>query len=103
MTATIAPSVMSPTAIATSISPQTSPTMADLAEVLFSSTLQESECPTAEQVRTAIEQRLRDCGGDCTVCAACVAQEAGDHPDEFARRMSWALEMVENVYGVVAA
>ncbi|MGH3381221.1 MAG: hypothetical protein ACRDP6_41470 [Actinoallomurus sp.] len=75
------------------------PSASDLAEVLFASTLQASETPTAAQVRTTIEQGLRVWSEDCTVCLACVAQEAGDHPDEFARRMHWALAMVQSVYG----
>ncbi len=75
------------------------PSTADLAEVLFASTLQQSEAPTAAQVRTAIEQGLLAWHDDCTACIACVAQEAGDHPDAFARRMHWALAMVESTYG----
>jgi hypothetical protein len=78
------------------------PSTADLAEVLFASTLQASEAPNAYEVRTVIEQGLRAWADDCLACAACVAQEAGDHPDEFARRMHWALEMVESVYGAKA-
>lgn len=72
--------------------------LADLAEVLFASTLQASERPTESQVRAAVEQRLLACGGDCRPCAAWVAQEAGDHPEQFARRMRWALRTVESVY-----
>ena len=75
------------------------PSASDLAEVLFASTLQASETPTAAQVRTTIEHGLRVWGEDCTACLACVAQEAGDHPDEFARRMHWALAMIQSVYG----
>jgi hypothetical protein len=74
------------------------PSTADLAEVLFASTLQASEAPTAIQIRTAVEDRLRS--ADRTACAAYVAQEAGDHPDEFARRMHWALAMVRSAYDV---
>ena len=72
---------------------------ADLAEVLFASTLQASEAPTAAQIRMAIEQGLRVWSEDCLACISCVAQEAGDHPDEFARRMHWALRTVQSVYG----
>ena len=75
------------------------PSAVDLAEVLFVSTLQESEAPTAAQVRTIIEQGLSGWSEYCAACLACVAQEAGDHPDEFARRMHWALAMVQAVYG----
>jgi hypothetical protein len=79
----------------------TSPTTEDLAEVLFISTLQASEAPTAAQVRLAVEAGLRAWDDDGTACAACVAQEAGDHPDAFVRRMHWALETVRSVYGSV--
>lgn len=78
------------------------PSTADLAEVLFASTLQASEAPTAAQVRSAVEQGLRILSQDCLACISCVAQEAGDHPDEFARRMHWALETVRSVYGAQA-
>jgi hypothetical protein len=76
------------------------PSAIDLAEVLFASNLQASETPTPAQVRAAVEQGLRVWAEDCTACAGCVAQEAGDHPDVFATRMLWALRMVETVYGV---
>jgi hypothetical protein len=75
------------------------PSTADLAEVLFVSTLQASEAPTASQVRTVVEQGLRAWSKDCMACVSCVAQEAGDHPDEFARRMHWALDTVRSVFG----
>jgi hypothetical protein len=78
------------------------PSTEDLAEVLFASTLQASEAPTAAQVRSAVERGLRILSQDCLACISCVAQEAGDHPDEFARRMHWALETVRSVYGVQA-
>lgn len=77
----------------------TNSSTADLADVLFVSMLQESEAPTPTRVRLVIEEALRISGGDCAACAACVAQEAGDHPDEYARRMHWALTTVETVYG----
>ena len=75
------------------------PSTADLAEVLFVSTLQASEAPTAAQVRAAVDQGLRMWTEDCMSCVSCVAQEAGDHPDEFTRRMHLALETVRSVYG----
>jgi hypothetical protein len=70
----------------------------DLAEVLFTSSLQESDNPSPHEVRAAVEEALRVCGGNCAVCAACVAQEAGDHPEGCARRMRWALRAVESAY-----
>ena len=71
---------------------------AELANVLFASSLQESENPTPAQVRTAIEAALNACHGDSSGCAAWVAQEAGDHPEEYVRRMRWALRTIANVY-----
>jgi hypothetical protein len=75
------------------------PTTADLAEVLFASTLQASEAPTPTQVRMVIEKGLRAWNEECPACVARVAQEAGDHPEDFVRRMHWALETVQSVYG----
>jgi hypothetical protein len=71
---------------------------ADLADVLFASPLQESENPSPAQVRAAVEASLAHCHGDCSSCAARVAQEAGDHPEEYVRRMRWALRTIANVY-----
>jgi hypothetical protein len=67
----------------------------DLAAALFSSTLQESDHPSSEQVRTAVLETLRACGGDCRPC---VAEEAGDHPESYARRMRWSLRTIEAAY-----
>jgi len=72
--------------------------VSDLAEVLFTSPLQESENPGPREVRAAVEETLAACGGDCAVCAAGVAQEAGDHPEDYVRRMRWALRTVESAY-----
>ncbi|HEU5156095.1 MAG TPA: hypothetical protein VFU43_03800 [Streptosporangiaceae bacterium] len=72
--------------------------VSDLAKVLFVSTLQASENPSPDQVRTAIEDRLSTCGGDCTACAVHVAQEAGDHPETYVIRMRWALDAVAEAY-----
>ncbi|GIH92342.1 hypothetical protein Psi01_29720 [Planobispora siamensis] len=71
--------------------------VSELAQVLFTSALQASEDPTPEQVRVAIEGRLRSCHADLADCAACVAQEAGDHPETYATRMRWALSMAGRV------
>jgi hypothetical protein len=68
----------------------------DLAQVLFTTTLQASEHPTDERVRAAIGERLRTIGPDA--CAAHVAQEAGDHPETYRERMHWALYTVERAY-----
>ena len=72
--------------------------VSDLAEVVFTSCLQESDNPSAGQVRAVVAETLRACGGDCSVCAAGVAQEAGDHPESYVRRMRWALRAVESAF-----
>ncbi|MGI5418558.1 hypothetical protein [Actinomadura luteofluorescens] len=76
----------------------TSMNASDLAEILFTSPLQESDRPSAEQVRAAIYVRFGACGGDSAACAAAVAQEAGDHPETFLARMRWALTTVYAAY-----
>jgi hypothetical protein len=72
--------------------------LADLAEALFASPLQESDRPTPAEVRAAVERQLAACHGDCLLCAACVAQEAGDHPERYLDRMRWALATVRAAY-----
>ncbi|MFA1546438.1 hypothetical protein [Actinomadura chokoriensis] len=76
----------------------TSMTASDLAEILFCSGLQQSDRPSAEQVRAAIDARIGACGGDSSVCVALVAQEAGDHPETYSARMRWALGIVAAAY-----
>ena len=73
-------------------------TVAELAEVLFASSLQESEQADPARVREVIAGTLSRCRGDCSVCLETVAQEAGDHPEEYARRMRWALRTVRHAY-----
>lgn len=63
-----------------------------LAEALFVSCLQPSERPTTEQVRSAISTSLQTYGGP-TGCAVRFAAEFGDHPEEAAARMRWALQL----------
>ncbi|MES9536823.1 hypothetical protein [Actinomadura sp. NPDC000600] len=82
-----------------STTPSTMPmTASDLAEILFTSPLQASDHPSAEQVRTAIDDRFGACGGDSSAWVAAVAQEAGDHPETFTARMRWALTTVYEAY-----
>ncbi|MEV3926923.1 hypothetical protein [Actinomadura coerulea] len=76
----------------------TSMNASDLAEILFTSPLQESDRPSAEQVRTAINDRFGACRGDISRWIAAVAQEAGDHPDTYLPRMRWALTTVYAAY-----
>ena len=78
--------------------PHTSLTTSELAEILFCCGLQESDRPSAEQVRTAIDHRFGASGGDRSACVAIVAQEAGDHPETYLARMRWALTTVSEAY-----
>ncbi|MGV9779303.1 hypothetical protein [Streptosporangium sp. NPDC003464] len=75
----------------------TTMSVSDLAKILFASTLQASDHPSPEQVRTVIEDGLRACHEDIASCAACVAQEAGDHPETYEARMRWALSAAVQV------
>jgi hypothetical protein len=65
-------------------------------EALFVSSLQQSERPTAGQIRETVVRTVRDLGA--AGCAARVAQDFGDHPDLAVARMRWALRMVAVVY-----
>ena len=62
------------------------------AEALFVSSLQPSDRPAPQQVRAAIAASLREFAG--TGCAARMAAEYGEHPEQAACRMRWALELV---------
>jgi hypothetical protein len=70
-----------------------------LAEALFTSTLQCSECPGPEHVRHAVAATLRRLSP--SGCAAEMAAEFGDHPDTAAARMTWALATIRTVYRTV--
>lgn len=77
----------------------TSMTTTELARLLYGSALQESDRPSAEQIRAAVGARLDACGGDRSACLAEIAQEAGDHPDAYLARMRWAIAAVSRAYG----
>jgi hypothetical protein len=66
-------------------------------EALFTSCVQQSENPSPEQVRTAIQHEIRTYG--LRGCLAHVAHEFGDHPDAAVARMRWVNQMVSWVYG----
>jgi len=68
-----------------------------LAEALFASTVQPSDCPGPEQVRRAVAVTLLRLGN--AVCAGEVAAEFGDHPDTAAARMTWALATIRGCAG----
>jgi hypothetical protein len=69
-----------------------------LAYVLFASPLQPSQCPSAEAIKAAIEMQLCPSRGGLTACVGLAAQEAGDHPDQYAARMRWAWRTVTSAY-----
>jgi uncharacterized membrane protein len=71
----------------------TAATRARRAEALFVSPLQPSDTPSPDEVRRAILASYRAYGG-AAGCAARCAAEYGEHPDEAAPRMRWALEQV---------
>ncbi|SEG83174.1 hypothetical protein SAMN05444920_105150 [Nonomuraea solani] len=75
----------------------------ELAQVLFATALQPSDELSSYQIRAAVDERLCACGGDASWCAAYVAQEAGDHPETYVRRMRWALDAVAGAYALAAA
>jgi hypothetical protein len=66
------------------------------AEALFASTIQASEHPSAQQVRSAVATTLRRFG--TAGCASRLAGEFGDHPDLAATRMAWALATIRSDY-----
>jgi hypothetical protein len=66
--------------------------IASFANALFVSTLQPSDQPADEQVEAAIVTSLRTY--HTAGCAARMAAEYGEHPEEAASRMRWALSLV---------
>jgi hypothetical protein len=65
-------------------------TLTSRAEALFTSALQPSDSPTAEQVRIAIMSSIRTHSGH-KGCVAALAAEYGEHPETASARMRWAL------------
>ena len=65
------------------------------AEALFVSDLQPSECPSRQKVEDAVTRMILRHGSDG--CAAVVAEEFGDHPEEAVRRMCWVRKELRGV------
>ncbi|MBU2666690.1 hypothetical protein KOI35_24585 [Actinoplanes bogorensis] len=65
------------------------------AEALFVSDLQPSQCPTHKAVEEAVTDMILQHGSDG--CAANVAEEFGEHPDDAVRRMHWVHEELTEV------
>jgi hypothetical protein len=66
------------------------------AEALFCSPLQQSEKPSAAEVRAAVAERMEHAG--IARCAACLAFEYGEHPTLAAERMAWAVAAVRDAF-----
>jgi hypothetical protein len=71
------------------------------AEALFVSYLQPSDQPTLDRALVAIGRSLQTRG--VSGCAEVVAAEYGEHPDEAARRMRWALAVVDGGSTAIAS
>lgn len=71
-------------------------TYTDLARALFCTEVRAEDPLTPERVRAAIEAEMST--HDAGTCLCQVAQEAGDHPELYARRMHWCLETVRSAY-----
>ena len=66
------------------------------ASALFVSTLQPSESPSPDQVRSHVSTTLLRLGR--SGCSAQVAEEFGDHADTAAARMKWSLAAIDSAY-----
>jgi hypothetical protein len=66
------------------------------AEALFLSTLQASESPAPDQVRSAVTTTMRRLG--IAGCAAEMGREFGEHPDTATARMTWAVATIQTAY-----
>jgi len=66
------------------------------AAALFVSTLQPSESPSPDQVRSNVSTTLLRLG--LRGCSAQVAEEFGDHADTAAARMRWSLAAIDKAY-----
>jgi hypothetical protein len=66
------------------------------AEALFVSALQPSEHPVGEQVRVEVTAMVARLGADGV--AEVLAQEFGEHPESAARRMQWAITVVNTAF-----
>lgn len=69
-------------------------TMTRLAEALFVSDLQPSQRPTAENIRAAVDRMIEQYGVDG--CAARMASEFGDHPEQAVQRMIWVRRLMSS-------
>ena len=66
-------------------------------DALFVSSLQQSDEPSAGQIRQSVAAAVRQFGS--RGCAGRVAQEFGEHPEPAAERMRWARQAVDGVFG----
>lgn len=71
------------------------------ADALFCSPLQPSEDPDTYLVRATVRAQVRHLGE--VGCAALVAQEFGEHPEDSCRRMRWAISLTQDAYSLETA
>ena len=75
--------------------------LATQAEALFVSSLQPSDQPTLDEIVAAIGLSLKTRG--VSGCADVLAAEYGEHPDEAAHRMRWALSLMAGCSMAIAS
>ncbi len=63
-------------------------TQTDVRRMIFASTLQQSDRPSADTVAAAVSLALADLG--LAGCLDRIAEEFGDHPETACERMRWA-------------
>ena len=78
-------------------------TAADLAEILFCSSLQPSQGTDPDTVRAALQQSLRLHEGRVAACAEELAACYGKEPDVACHRMRWCRDLVARLFPNVPA
>lgn len=68
-----------------------------VAELLFTSKLHPDDGPTNELLCATVVRQLEGCRCNLRCCAADMAAEFGDHPQQSADRMTWCLELAARI------
>lgn len=74
-------------------------TIADLAEILFCSSLQPSQPVDGDTVQAAVSQSLTSHHGHVQECAAELAECYGKDPEVACTRMRWCRDLVARFFG----
>jgi len=75
----------------------TTTTKTRVAEALFVSDLQPPQTPSPQMINIAIDRMIQRYGPDG--CAARMASEFGDHPEQAVRRMIWVRRIMSSING----